>query len=195
MTNTIQFFGTFRAVMPVVNGNFQGIKLSYLNRKNEVKESPSFGNTYLASHPEITTVIRELKEGDSISMDIGKNEKGFNTIYSVKKIDKIPELVHKTNSFSGKTFKKDPLAVVGQIKGNIVTNSVTLAIANANNVKVTQTDLRAAAMLVIDLHKDLEAMDIASLIGLKTEQSSPSPEVLARANLDAVLNPIQKSFI
>lgn len=159
-TTTSSIFGTFETIEMVTTDKYSAVKLMYKNLKGESKHTLIFDKVF-TEHPELGGVIDTLKAGDPIEMSGPKNAAGYTVVQAIKKIDKLPEA--KPFTFGGKGGFKDN--TVGQIKGNVVTNAVNLAIARA------ETDVEGmvrAALDVLQVHKQLEAMDIATIVGLKS---------------------------
>lgn len=117
---------------------------------------------------------KEVNRGDSVEILYQVNDKGFKNI-----IKDGLTILEKAAAVSGQTAETGTAATstagtrkpyenntLGMIKGNTVTNAVTLATARAGT-KTTLDDLKAAALDVLALHGHLEAMDIKEVMSPK----------------------------
>jgi hypothetical protein len=141
------------------DATYKGAVLKYKTDAGDREKA--FSNKLLDQNAKLTASLKSLNPGDKFEMTTVKNDQGY---VNVQDITKNVGNNKNTQSNQNSQSKKADNFVIGQIKGNTVTNAVALAAARAGDLGVTLDDLIDAANDVLQLHAHLEKADIASAV-------------------------------
>lgn len=183
--------GTFISAKQV-NTPFDSVEIKYSNTKDEEKMQ-RFGTSFLQTKPELLETISSLESGQLIELDMTKNAKGYWQPVDIRTIEKFTEK-KEYKPFGKKSEYKDN--TVGQIKGNVVSNAVALAVGRE---EMDQAGLARAAKDVLELHRQLEAMDISSIVGLSSKTDTKvsfksSDQPMASVSTKDILSSLNKKM-
>ena len=127
-----------------------------------------------------------VNKGDNVNLIYETTASGFHNVVKqgLKVLNKgepkgVTETATGVAKAATKTFVDNTL---GMIKGNTVTNAVTLATHNAASSEVTLQDLKDAAELVLALHGYLESLDIKTKLAQTKVPNAKTKAVLKDAN-------------
>lgn len=169
------------------DGTYKGSKLVYEAINGETR-TKAFTTKTLEINSHVREQLEALNTGDKFAMATSKNTKGFVEVHSLTKVDSFSDIPAGPQPASGKTsFTRKGFVdnTIGMIKGNTVTNAVTLATAKYGK-GVTFEHLVESALAVLKLHGVLESLDIKTLMS-KAEVKTNTTVIEADTNAEDII--------